>query len=162
MNTMEYNVLKDDQIKKVNEEIKENKEIEEVKIVDNDFTEDGVTEEKTNSVTKQDIINHHLSIKENDPTELLSDFLSKYEITRKELIELVNQFKSGIPIPLTSSMKQKTTSSMDKAKAIAEKGEQTVRLNDVYVVDPLVKNFGYVVDHIDRSGKVKIWVCKKK
>jgi hypothetical protein len=113
-------------------------------------------------ITQKELRKNMLSAKEEDPNELLSDFLSTHKVTKKEVIELINRYQHGTPISETQVTRQKMNIYKTQASEIANKNESVLRMTNVNIVDYLCKEHGYKVDLVDRTNpKQKVWVLKK-
>ena len=152
--------VKENEIIDSNEEVKiENDFSDEEEIVVNTPIENKVIGE----ISQVDLLKNRLSAVPDDPNELLFDFLSNHKITKKELVELVKNYKNGTPVVLTQTMRQQMNIYRDKAIEYVNRGLNEYRIADVNVVDMLLKTYPeFKVDYVDRKSNPKVWVvCKK-
>lgn len=85
--------------------------------------------------------------------------LLQESITEDELMSLVRNFKSGIPLTVT----QERSAKLKKADADAEsvKDKDSVKVEYVELADLLVKKYGFVCLSCKKVNNKKIWMMTK-
>jgi len=89
----------------------------------------------------------------------VQELLDKYEMTVKELLGVVNNYKYGTPMDVTQTIKSNTDRGFAEAKRLKSKKE--VRTTSLYTAEALVKNFGFKCITIEKTPLPKTWVLQK-
>lgn len=133
---------------------------------DNFFTEEAtadITEAKSNvekaKITPQEVRD---KVFKKDPTmvdEPLSEFLREFEITERELRQIVRQYKTGSAMTALESIERQAE--VGEAEAVKLVGKGRVETTNLQTAETLKKKHGYTVLEA-RHGPPKTWVLIKK
>jgi uncharacterized Zn finger protein (UPF0148 family) len=122
---------------------------------DDTFEEEKVTEEK-DTITYEE---RKEGIFGKDEDMLLSEFINRNEMTRRELENLIKRYKEGAAIPVTQT--QKRLEKIAKNNADSLKDKDTAETNSVAIAEVLVKEHNFEVTAVT-SGPPKMWHLKKR
>ena len=137
---------------KIDEEL-----VEELKEVDD--LEEEIKESKSDSVTPKEI-QEGIFGKEKEIT--LKEFALQYNMTEKEIRNLVIQYKGGSVIPASQIIKERTESGVKGAEQINESYKSgEIEITDLYIAEDLMKNKGFKCKTV-RRDPVKTWILFKK
>jgi hypothetical protein len=149
--TKEFNML-NDMISDV-EEIENDSLVQAERVVK--YTEEPVEtnyEERINSIFKD-------SIKERDQNRPISEFLTEFDITEKELRQVVRQYKGGNSISISQGLANKAIRAKNIAESLSDR--DMVETRDSFTAEILEANYGFTCIEV-RSGPPKMWVLHKQ
>lgn len=81
----------------------------------------------------------------------IDDLLSKFNISEEELYEVLERYKSGMPISVTQAMKEVNRLGKEEASKFVDK--DTAEVYSVQAAEDLVKNHGFVVTSVTSNPK---------
>lgn len=95
------------------------------------------------------------------PTELLSDFLDENKLSKKELIAIIENYKTGKNIPAKMIEKRDNQIGEDGAGQFKDKNYAETR--NLHIAETLVKQYGFKVVEVTTKGHTipKTWILKK-
>jgi len=93
--------------------------------------------------------------------ETLKDFLEAHDMSKKELIAVIENFKEGKNIPV--KMTERRDKQIGEAGAEVLKDQQSARTTNLHVAETLVKNYGFKVKEVTTRGHTipKTWILEK-
>jgi hypothetical protein len=94
-----------------------------------------------------------------DEDIMLSEFLKKYDIGRKDLIALIKRYKEGSSIPVTQMQEMRHKKAQLDAESLKDRDE--IKVNSVVIAESLVKEHGFEVVAV-LSGPPRMWHLKKR
>lgn len=110
--------------------------------------------------TREDRMKSIFNIQESNPSEkTLQSFLDEFTIDEKTLREVVSAYKKDSRVSVTSSLKNKTE--WAKSSALKYKDKDFVDVNDVFLAEVLVNEYGFKVLTV-KSGNPKTYKLQKK
>lgn len=120
-----------------------------------------VEEEVTKPVTiTPDVVKEKIFGKKPTIKHLTVEQLLRQEsITEDELMSLVRNFKTGVPLTVT----QERSAKLKRAKEDAErlKGKGRTQVEYVELADMLVKEYGFICENVIRRDGKKVWIMVK-
>ena len=101
-------------------------------------------------------------VKESYINKPLKDFLSKYNITEKELTAIVQNYTEGKPLPLEQAQKLGEKKAMEEAKSV--KDYKTYKTPNLQTAEALEKHYGFkcTAVHSAKGSSPKLWVLEKQ
>jgi len=96
-----------------------------------------------------------------EPEETLNEFLSLHVLTKQELVNIVMQYKTGRPIPITQMQKVQTANANTEAAKLSQ--DKNVSTRNLHIAEALVKQYGFKVKEVTtRGGTIpKTWILEK-
>ena len=96
-----------------------------------------------------------------DETELLLDFLNAHELSKKELLSIIENFKSGKNIP--AKMIEKRDKKIGELGAVQLKDQNYVETQNLHVAETLMKEHSFKCATVTTKGGTirKTWCLKK-
>ena len=91
--------------------------------------------------------------------EPLSEFLKEFELTERELRQIVRQYKTGSAMTALESIEREVKVGKTEAEKLL--GENNVRTTNLQVAEILKKQHGYTVTEV-KSGPPQTWVLIRK
>jgi hypothetical protein len=123
-----------------------------------------LTPESTDKISSSDLTKNIFSgsVEEKDPNRPLSEFLSEFDVTEKEVRALIRQFKGGGKITVTQQIQN--NQEFGEKNAEQYKDEENVSVTNLYVAEALVTKYNFEVTDVRsaKGNRPKTWVLRKK
>ena len=121
--------------------------------------EEAVPEQPKAKITPQELRDNIYKKNITMANEPLSEFLKEFEVTERELRQIVRQYKTGSAMTALESIERQAE--FGKNEAIKLAGQGKVETNSLHVAENLKKQYGYTVVDV-KTGPPQTWVLTKK